>query len=329
LSPQLENRGKITLSTFDIRSIGSFILLICMFLLTCSGHADKAENAVQTDGPALIQDTSFLSGSNGLIVEQRLLEQPFKNTDIYKIKYLSDSLEVVGFVVKPAEINRKYPVIIFNRGGNREFGKIGEKLFKYFSFLASRGYVVVASQYRGNDGGEGREEFGGGDVNDVLNLFPLIGSLPFTDPDKVVMLGYSRGGMMTCLAIKNGAPIKAAAVVGGISDLLLACENRPRMKRMLEKELIGTDREEYLKRSAASWPEKLTAPLLILHGSEDWRSNVAQATGLAAKLDSLGYEYRLEVFDGGDHGLNTHRPQRNKLIFDWFAQHLDRVTEPG
>ena len=41
--------------------------------------------------------------------------------------------------------------------------------------------MVVASQYRGNAGGEGKEEFGGKDVNDVLNLLPLLESLPKAD----------------------------------------------------------------------------------------------------------------------------------------------------
>ncbi len=298
------------------QSRGSFVFLVLfcsLVLLSCSAGQENS----------LVQDTSVLSDSNGLIVEQKLLEQPDESTEIHKIRYISDGLEVVGFVVKPAEIQGKLPVMIFNRGGNREFGRIDEKLFRYLAFLASRGYVIVASQYRGNDGGQGREEFGGSDVNDVLNLFPLVRSLPFADPEIVVMLGYSRGGMMTYLAIKHGARLKAVAVVGGVSDLLLTNKNRADMKHMLEKELIGTDREEYIKRSAVCWPEKLTVPLLILHGGEDWRVNVAQATGLAAKLDSLRYEYRLEVFDGDNHGLSKHGPQRNKLIFDWFTAHLD------
>jgi len=32
------------------------------------------------------------------------------------------------------------------------------------------------------------------------------------------MLGGSRRGMMICLAIRDGAPVRAAALVGGVSD---------------------------------------------------------------------------------------------------------------
>ena len=58
-------------------------------------------------------------------------------------------------------------------------------------------------------------------------------SLPFVEPEKIVMLGYSRGGMMTYLAIKHGAKIKAAAVVSGVSDLEQAYNEREQgMKRV-------------------------------------------------------------------------------------------------
>ena len=301
-------------TVFSGRSILLLSFILALFCLACSE---------QNSNTGLFQDKTLLNNSNGLIVKQQLLKHPYENTSIYKIRYMSDSLEVIGFIATPESIQSKFPVIIYNRGGNREFGKITEQLFRYFSFLCSHGYVVIASQYRGNDGGEGQDEFGGRDVNDILNLFPLIESLPFADKDKVVMLGFSRGGMMTYLAIKEGAPLKAAAVVGGISDLILAGKNRPNMKDMMEYELIGTDENEYLKRSAVYWPEKLTVPLLIVHGSEDWRANVAQATVLATKLDSLNYDHQLVVIEGGDHGLSAHKKQRNNLIFDWFTKYLD------
>src|SRR4029453_3397699 len=45
------------------------------------------------------------------------------------------------------------------------------------------------SAYRGNDGGEGREEYGGVDVRDVLNLIPLARALGYIDMHNVFMLG--------------------------------------------------------------------------------------------------------------------------------------------
>jgi dipeptidyl aminopeptidase/acylaminoacyl peptidase len=76
--------------------------------------------------------------------------------------YLSDGLQVVGFLWKPQDtVGKQFPLIIFNRGGNREFGKLTPWFHFGFYTYASNGFVVLASQYRGNDGGEGREEYGG------------------------------------------------------------------------------------------------------------------------------------------------------------------------
>lgn len=211
------------------------LILVVMVIVCLTGFVSAVEGKNE---PSLVQNLDVLKDSNGKIVEQELIEvkSRFKDSvECYRIKYLSDKLKVIGSLIKPKRGRRKFSILIFNRGGNREYGKITDRTLIYLSYLASHGYVVLASQYRGNDGGEGREEFGGKDVNDVLNLIPLGKSLSFTEPDKTVMLGYSRGGMMTYLAIKKGAEIKAAAVVGGITDLIqLYKERESGMKRVLK-----------------------------------------------------------------------------------------------
>ena len=139
--------------------------------------------------------------------------------EIKSITYLSDGLKVKGYLLAPTK-GEKLPCVIFNRGGNREFGALTDlSVAAFLVRVASWGYVVVASQYRGNAGGEGKEEFGGKDVNDVLNLLPLLKSLPQADATRVGMYGWSRGGMMTYLALAKTDQIAAAIVGGGLTDL--------------------------------------------------------------------------------------------------------------
>lgn len=299
----------------------SFLILI---LLLISGT--DVVSTRQDQVPLLPQDLNYLKNSNGRIVESRSVNVKSEwsdKTESYKIKYLSDGLKVVGFVVKPKAGGSKFPAIIFNRGGNREYGKITKGTLKYFSYLSSKNYVILASQYRGNDGGQGKEEFGGKDVNDVLNIIELAKSLSFVESTKIVMLGYSRGGMMTYLAIKHDAEIQAAAVVGGVTDLgQMYYEREEGMKKVI-RELIGTDKSEWEKRSACYWPEKIDVPILILHGEDDWRVKVSQAKKLSDKLKKAGRVHELIVFPKGDHGLNTHRSERNQKIFDWFERYLN------
>lgn len=243
-----------------------------------------------------------------------------------RIRYLSDGMEVVGHIFKPLNTaGRRFPVIIFNRGGNREFSKNSPfDMVEFYDFLRA-GYIVLASQYRGNDGGEGREEFGGADVNDVLNLIPLAQSLGYADMNNVFMYGHSRGAMMTLLAIREGCPIKAAAVVGVSSDLEIESERRPELARM-ESELIpGFDEDPasaYFARSAANWAHMIDVPLLILHGADDWRVEVGQALTLARELqDANNDDFELKIYANDDHSLTLNREDKTRRILGWFQKH--------
>ena len=90
------------------------------FIVSCGCHSKPS--VVARDSPNLLtQDTGKLRNTNGKIVSQILLKKDFSSeneTDCFKIEYLSDGLRVVGFVVKPKKIEFKWPVILFNRGGD-------------------------------------------------------------------------------------------------------------------------------------------------------------------------------------------------------------------
>jgi len=58
---------------------------------------------------------------------------------------------------------------------------------------------------------------------------------------------------MTYLAIKHGVEIKAAAVVGGITDLEQTYNDREEGMKNVIGELVGMDKAEWEKRSAVYW----------------------------------------------------------------------------
>ena len=51
-----------------------------------------------------------------------------------------------------------------------------------------------------------------------LHLIPLLESLPQTDTSRTGMYGWSRGGLMTYLALTKTHRIRAAVIGGGMSD---------------------------------------------------------------------------------------------------------------
>ena len=146
-----------------------------------------------------------------------------------EITYLSDGLRVKGYLVRP-EDGATYPALAYARGGNRDFGSITPaRIWNLLAKMASWGYVVAGTQYRGVDGGEGREEFGGADVADLLNLIPLFESEPGADATRIGIYGGSRGGLMTYLALAGSDRFRAAVVRSGVSDLISWREDRPEM----------------------------------------------------------------------------------------------------
>ena len=135
-----------------------------------------------------------LSAIQNKMIKSGWGEETLKNTIVEKITYDSDSLKVKGYLARPKDDTGKYPCVIWCRGGIGNAGAIDSFNAKgIFGQIASWGYIVFASQYRGNDGGEGQDEFGGDDVNDVLNLIPLADEIENADKSKWGIEGWSRG----------------------------------------------------------------------------------------------------------------------------------------
>ena len=211
--------------------------------------------------------------------------------EIYKITYLSDGLKINGFMVKPKK-KGKYPCVIYNRGGNRDFGtlKIDHAAIT-LGQIAKEGYVVIASQYRGNGGSEGQDEFGRKEVNDVTILTEVLKEIEDADTSKIGMYGWSRGGMMTYIALTKTNKITAAVVGGAVSDCYATIKDRPELETSVIVELIPNYTEnkdaELEKRSAVKWGDKFpnNVPILMMHGNADWRVKPEQSLNLALEFE--------------------------------------------
>jgi dienelactone hydrolase len=245
--------------------------------------------------------------------------------ELLKIKYVSDGLQISGFIFKPkASAGKKFPVVIFNRGGVGEQAVIGPGNFNYLyemHRLAAEGFVVLASQYRGVGGAGGRDEVGGADTNDVINLFPLAKTLNYVDMDRVFMWGYSRGALMTLQAMRQGVPIRAAVVVGAPTDTDAATRNNPGLVQFFRDTWPDYDKrkeEHATNRSPVVWANQLNAPLLILNGGADIAVRPTQAIALALKLEELQKPYGLVVYAGDDHEISANREDRLRKTIDWF-----------
>ncbi|PKL89352.1 MAG: hypothetical protein CVV23_05795 [Ignavibacteriae bacterium HGW-Ignavibacteriae-2] len=255
------------------------------------------------------------------------------DTIVEKITYMSDELKIKGYIAYPKNSTQKYPCVIWCRGGIGNAGAIDSFNARgIFGQLASWGYVVIASQYRGNDGGEGSDEFGGEDLNDVLNLIPLADEIPNADKNIWGIEGWSRGGMMTYLALTKTNIFKAAVVTGGIANLRCNAEESRFMKRLYEVTMGKGDSiqftEKCMSRSVVNFAEKLSAetPLLIMHGTNDQRVLPHDSLDLSYKLLENNIPFRLVMLEGGDHFLKAFRKDVDNLRREWYEKYLNSVT---
>jgi dipeptidyl aminopeptidase/acylaminoacyl peptidase len=242
-----------------------------------------------------------------------------------RVIYASGGLRVVGFVLRPpADTAGPHPVMIWLRGGNRDFGQIGPVTLLTLLRFAEAGFVVVATQYRGVDGGEGADEFGGADVDDVLALVPLARGLPGADVERLYVLGGSRGAMQAVLALRRGLPARAVAFRAGMYDLVKSLADRPELANRWSEIMPGwdTDRAGALaERSAIRHVAELDAPVLLLHGRQDWRVDVEDAEAFAAALAAAGKPHELVVYEREEHQLVFHRDEWIAKVVDWFRAH--------
>jgi dipeptidyl aminopeptidase/acylaminoacyl peptidase len=250
----------------------------------------------------------------------------YTGVDCQRIVYLSDGLKVVGYIWKPkVSAGKKLPLVIYNRGGFREVGKLWPwARFGFYDFV-SHGFVVIGSQYRGVDGGEGQDELGGADVRDVLNLIPLAKSLGYVDINNVFMFGESRGGAMTYLALKNNILVNAAAVRSAGTDFLGNLKDRPDFGKVYQQLIPDYDKrpdEALRERSAIAWAEKINAPLLILHGGADELVGAGRTLAFAQKLQELGKTYELIIYSSDDHNLSLNSADCDKRVVEWFKNFM-------
>ncbi|MBL7997154.1 MAG: alpha/beta fold hydrolase [Candidatus Kapabacteria bacterium] len=256
----------------------------------------------------------------------------FSAVQMFHITYASEGLTIHGYMaLPPANATGVYPAILFNRGGAGERGALTDDgAFLYAGVYASWGYVVLASNYRGQGGSTGAEEWGAGDVRDAENLIPLLQSLGYVDMERVGLIGGSRGGMMAYMMLRRSQSFRAAATIGAPSMLHLI-DHHAHIRKTFDRFVhYSPDIQRDLReRSAVAWAHELprTTPLLMQHGTGDRRVDALHSLTLATELQRLHHPYKLIMYDNADHILAGRREEGNADL-RWWMDHYVRDRAP-
>ena len=206
----------------------------------------------------------------------------------------------------------RYPALVWVHGGPiRQMRPTWHPMSSYALFhayhqyLLHRGYVVLVINFRGGIG-YGREfrhglyhKMGVDDVTDVINAGRYLKSLPYVDPDRVAVWGLSYGGYMTLHCLTQYPEEYAMGInLAGIWDYAQWTrwveKKHGRTGGLFASYLGGHPEDDpalYAQASPCTHREKLSRPLINLHGTDDANVDFAQMDRIVLDCVELGAEY--------------------------------------
>jgi dipeptidyl aminopeptidase/acylaminoacyl peptidase len=214
------------------------------------------------------------------------------------------------------EKGKRFPAVVAVHGGFH--WSLDEEYFGYITRFVREGYVVVFPEYGGSRG-YGRshyndQQYGTGDVADVLAVAEWFAKKPYVDSKRLGIVGRSRGGMVTLLAIQHKPRLfKAAVDVVGLADFLMYMAYKPEYRRKqiaAEPQFSGLpfdNLQAYIDASPIMHVEKIETPLLIHATTYDQTVNhKVHSDRLVEALKAYNKEYEYKLYDRapGSHGFS-------------------------
>lgn len=242
-------------------------------------------------------------------LSEKKISYPSDLFDVSEVTYQSGPYRVKGMLVVPIGALRTGSGLLYLRGGYKHVGMVRiARMIQY----ASQGMIVFAPYYRGNEGGEGVDEFGGADLEDAFSGFDLLREDARIDPGRIHTVGFSRGGIMAPpVAIMR--PVASLTVWGGVSNCFRMYEERKDMGRLLRRTFNGPPAQAfrtYLERSPLAMAHRIPVPVQIIHGTEDTHVPVAHAKEFHQALTISGVQSDLRLIRHKGHRLT---PQEQYL----------------
>jgi len=227
------------------------------------------------------------------------------------------------------------PAIVHVHGGpTNQHYRWWDRASQYF---ANNGYVVLAPNIRGSTGygrefqEANRQDWGGKDLEDVVNGLDWLAKQRIADTKRVGIYGGSYGGYMTLMALAKYPDRFAAgvSVVGVVSWKTMYDTTRGDLRDYLVREFGDPTKnaERYRDRSPLTHVSKIEAPLLVLQGENDPRVPLSEAEQVVAALRTAGKMHEYYVYSGEGHGFRTRENMIDSVrrAGEWFDRYLLRA----
>ena len=232
----------------------------------------------------------------------------------------ADGLPITGYLTLPRGRDAKnLPLVVFPHGGPAVLDEPG---FEWLAkAMASRGYAVLQVNYRGSDGfGESFLEAGFGEwghkmQTDLSDGVRYLAARGIVDPRRVCIAGASYGGYAALAGATLDAGVYRCAVdVSGPAELAkfvswakakAGDEGVAGQRYWLRYMGVSALNDPRLTAiSPADLADKVTIPILIIHGKDDTVVPFEQSQLMADALAHAGKPYQLVVLNHEDHWLS-------------------------
>ena len=232
----------------------------------------------------------------------------------------------------------RHPAVVFFHGGSRRQMLLGWHYMYYYSnayamnqYLASRGYVVLAVNYRSGIGYglNFREALdygatGGSEYNDVQGSGLFLRARADVDSSRIGAWGGSYGGYLTALALARSSDMFSAGVdLHGVHDWNLEWETFVPGWRILKDQ--EARRTAFLS-SPMAYESTWRSPVLLIQGDDDRNVSFSQTVQLAEDLRKQNVDVEQLIFPDEVHDFLLHRDwlAAYTASFDFFSRKLVR-----
>lgn len=232
------------------------------------------------------------------------------------------------------------PTIIMPHGGPESRDTYG--FDPLAQFLASKGYVVVQPNFRGSIGmgrafgDAGRRQWGRLMQDDVTDALRHMIDAGVSDPNRVCLVGGSYGGYVALAGVTLTPELYRCSVsIAGVSDLLVSLRSerqeggRQSMAYAYWLRSIGDPRADAAQLEATSparLVDRITAPVLLIHGTEDQIVLYDQSEIMERAMRRAGKDVRLVPLEGAGHTFRSYSRDNSLTLFReteaFLARHL-------
>ncbi|MEJ0087331.1 MAG: S9 family peptidase [Pseudomonadota bacterium] len=240
-----------------------------------------------------------------------LADKPFPPMKPISIK-TADGKLLPGYLTLPLNSGgKKLPTVVYPHGGPYYRDSWG--FDPMVQFMASRGFAVIQVNFRGSTGyGEewyeaGLRNWGTVMVDDITATTKWAIAEGIADPAHTCIVGWSYGGYAALMsAVREPDLYKCVVSIAGVSDLRALASEQRRFYggKFRAKYSIGDDVDELKAGSPLRSPEKIKAPVLLVHGDDDIQVAIDHSRRMARALGREKKKFELVVIKDGNHSLS-------------------------